>query len=89
MGQVAIEVNGKVYRFVCGDGEEARITALGTFVSDKVAELSRLHGRTGDEKMLVMVAVMIADELFEARKSLPAGSAKDPETGKSRKSNPS
>jgi cell division protein ZapA len=85
MGQVAIEINGKVYRFVCGDGEEDRITALGAFVRDKVAELSRLHGRTGDEKMLVMAAVMIADELFEARKSLAPGSAKDAESSRSRK----
>ena len=67
MGQVAISLNGKSYRFVCGDGEEARITALGDYLRSKLDSLGPNLGRPGDDRMLVMAALMLADELFEAR----------------------
>ena len=67
MGQVAILLNGKSYRFVCGDGEEARITALGDYLRSKLDGLGPNLGRPGDDRMLVMAALMLADELFDAR----------------------
>ena len=67
MGNVSILLNGKVYRFVCGDGEEARIAALGDHLRAKLAALGHDLGRPGDDRLLVMAALMIADELFETR----------------------
>jgi cell division protein ZapA len=76
MGQVAVSLNGRTYRFVCGDGEEARIEALAAYVGSKLEGLDQDFSRLGDDRMLVMVALLITDELFEARASLgaePAG----------------
>jgi len=67
MGQVAITVMGRSYRFVCGDGEEARIKMLASYVNEKVDQLSHDLGRTPDDRLLVMAALMLADEVFEAR----------------------
>ena len=69
MGQVAISLMGRSYRFVCGDGEEVRIKALGDYVCTKVDQLGRDLGRTADDRLLVMAALMLADELFEARET--------------------
>ena len=69
MGQVAISLMGRSYRFVCGDGEEARIKTLGDYVRTKVDQLGRDMGRTADDRLLVMAALMLADELFEAREA--------------------
>jgi len=67
MGQVAISLMGRSYRFVCGDGEEARIKMLASYVHEKVDQLSHDLGRTPDDRILVMAALMLADEVFEAR----------------------
>lgn len=84
MGQVAISLMGRSYRFVCGDGEEARIQALGDYLRTKVDHLSRDMGKSADDRILVMAALMLADELFEARDTA-AGGAATPATGRSRK----
>ena len=74
MGQVAISLMGRSYRFVCGDGEEARIKALGDYVRTKVDQLGQDMGRAADDRLLVMAALMLADELFEARETTPKDS---------------
>jgi cell division protein ZapA len=67
MGQVAIQLNGRIYRFVCGDGDEPRIIALADYIRSKLTTLGHETTRAGDDRMLVMAALMLADELFDAR----------------------
>jgi cell division protein ZapA len=70
MAQVAVTVYGRSYRFDCGDDEEARLQELATFVKGRVEELTRQHGNAGEERMLLMAALLIADELWDARAAL-------------------
>jgi cell division protein ZapA len=70
MGQVTICVNGRSYRFACGEGEEARISELSMYLSSKLRRLGQDFGRAGDDRLLVMAALMLADEVFEARAEL-------------------
>jgi cell division protein ZapA len=70
MAQVAVTLNGRTYRFVCGDGEEDRITALANYVGNKLEALGQDHTRVGDDRLLVMAALHITDELFEAQAKL-------------------
>jgi cell division protein ZapA len=74
MGQVAIQLNGRIYRFVCGDGDEPRITALADYIRSKLNQLGQETTRAGDDRMLVMAALMLADELFDARAATQAAS---------------
>lgn len=73
MGQVAITVNGRSYRFDCGDGEEPRLQELAEYVKSRMEALSREHGNVGEERLLLMAALTIADELWDATDGNAAG----------------
>jgi cell division protein ZapA len=66
MGQVAITVNGRSYRFDCGEGEESRLQELADYVKSRMEALSSEHGNVGEERLLLMAALTIADELWDA-----------------------
>lgn len=70
MGQIAITVNGRSYRFDCGEGEEARLSELAAYVKERVEELARQFGRAGEDRLVLMAALLIADELWDARAAL-------------------
>jgi cell division protein ZapA len=70
MGQVAVTLNGRSYRFDCGEGEEVRLAELAAFVKGRVEEIGRQFGNAGDERILLMAALLIADELWDARVAL-------------------
>jgi cell division protein ZapA len=72
MGQVAITLNGRSYRLRCGDGEEQRLFALAEHVRAKLDDLTREFGQVGDDRLLLMAALLIADELFDLREDLVA-----------------
>jgi cell division protein ZapA len=68
MGQIALTLNGRTYRLACGDGEEEeRLQALARHVEEKVDSLSAELGQIGEARLFMMSALLIADELFEAR----------------------
>jgi len=66
-GQVSISLNGRTYRLHCGDGEENRLIELATHVRKKVEGLASEFGQVGDDRLLLMAAVLIADELWDVR----------------------
>jgi cell division protein ZapA len=66
MAQVAITVNGRSYRFECGEGEEARLKELAAYVKSRMDGLTREHGNIGEERLLLMTALLIADDLWDA-----------------------
>ena len=72
MGQVTVTLNGRSYKLRCGDGEEARLLELGAYVEGRLTQLTAQFGPVGDERLLVMSALMIADDLFDAKEALSA-----------------
>lgn len=78
MGHVSITVNGRSYRLACGEGEEPRLNAIGQHVSMTVDKLVAEFGQIGTERLLVMAAILISDELFDLH-----GMPSAPETAKS------
>jgi cell division protein ZapA len=70
MAEVAINLNGRAYRFDCGEGEEARLKDLAAYVKGRVDALAREHGKAGDDRLLVMAALLITDELWDARAAI-------------------
>jgi len=63
MAQVNIYINGRNYEIACDDGEEAHVQMLGKYVDEKVTELVSRMGQVGDTRLLVMTALLVADEL--------------------------
>ncbi len=75
MGEVTLRLNGRAYRLACEDGEEERLEDLGAHLRAHIDRLRAEFGQIGDDRMLVMAALMITDELFEAREASRASDA--------------
>ena len=67
MAQVDVEVNGQTFRIACEDGQEERLTDLASTVNGKVMDLASQVGQVGQHRLLVMAALVIADELVDLR----------------------
>jgi cell division protein ZapA len=60
-------VNARAYTIACDDGEQEHLKELAAHVDAKVRELTGSVGQVGDQKLLLMAAVLITDEFFESR----------------------
>jgi cell division protein ZapA len=67
MAEISIEVAGRAFRLACPDGDEPRARELAEYVKEKVEALAKAHGQVGADRLLLMAAMMTADELFELR----------------------
>lgn len=74
MGQVTVSLNGRTYRLACNDGEEDRLRALADQVRQKLDTLTEEFGQVGETRLMVMAALMLADDLLDAN---PDSSAPD------------
>ena len=72
MAQVPITLNNRTYRLACNDGEEKRLAALAQDVKSRVEKLAREFGQPADERLLLMAAVLLADELWDLREAYDA-----------------
>jgi cell division protein ZapA len=70
MGLISVPVNGRTFAITCDDGQEARTRRLGQYVDAKVGEFVTRVGQVGDAKLLLLAALVIADELAEANDAL-------------------
>ena len=66
MPVVQLVINGHAYPIACDEGEEPRLRELGEYIDRRVVELSTQIGSTGDTRLMLMAALLIADELSEA-----------------------
>ena len=69
MGQISITLNNRTYRLACNDGEEPRLKLLAADVKSRVETLAREFGQSADERILLMAAVLLADELMDLREA--------------------
>lgn len=70
MAQVDITVNGRVYKVTCDAGQEGRLQQLASYFDRQVTQLSRELGQIGDARLMLLSALTICDELFEARRRI-------------------
>ncbi len=70
MAQVTVTINGRDYQVACDDGQEAHLTRLGSYVDNRIGELSAAVGQVGDARLLVMVSLLLADELSDVYSEL-------------------
>jgi cell division protein ZapA len=67
MAQVTVTINGRNYPIACNAGEEERIAELARYVDGKVKGFASEFGAVGEARLLVLTALVLADELAEAR----------------------
>lgn len=70
MAEVTMTLNGRTYRLECDDGEEEHLLGLSELVGDRLRSHQKQFGQVGDDRLLLMTALTIADELKETQKKL-------------------
>jgi len=67
MAQVTVTVNGQHFRVACGEGEEERIGKLADYINSKIRDLVASMGQVGEARLLLLAALILADEVFDLR----------------------
>lgn len=78
MAQVTLRINGYTYTLGCQDGEENHLEAMGAEVSSRIDGVRAAAGPSGEARMLVMAALLMADDIFELRSRLESAEATVP-----------
>ncbi len=72
MNHVNVSINGRQYRMACADGEEAQLAQLAEDLDSRIRGLRQKFGEIGDQRLEVMAALMVADELLDAHSRIQA-----------------
>lgn len=70
MGQVVVKVNGREFPLSCADGQEPRIRRLAQYVDAKIGEFVKTIGQVGEARLILLAALVVADELADANDAL-------------------
>ena len=75
MATVTVDINGRPYAVGCADGQEERVRILARQFDAHVRQVGRDVGNVGDIRLFLMAALVLADELQEARLAAPAAAS--------------
>lgn len=67
MAEVSVKFNNQTYHLACQDGEEERLSRLADYVDSKADFLKDRMGVVTDTRLLLMTAILIADELDDTQ----------------------
>lgn len=70
MTHVNVVINGRQYRMACEEGQEGQLTTLARDLDGRIDQLKKSFGAVGDMRLIVMAALTVGDELFEAVKRI-------------------
>ena len=78
--KVSVTIVGRTYEISCDEGQEDYVLALAGDIDRRANELFRSVGQVGDARLMVMVALLMADEIAELRRQPPPSPIDDDET---------
>ena len=67
MPLVNVMVNSRAYTIACDDGEEDHLRSLAATVDAKTREVLGSVGQVGDTRLLLMAALLLADDHQDSR----------------------
>ncbi len=67
MAEVTLNINGRNYGISCDDGQERRLKDLAYYVDQRLKEISRAGAANNESHLLVLTALMLADEVFDLK----------------------
>ncbi|MAR78678.1 MAG: cell division protein ZapA [Rhodospirillaceae bacterium] len=68
MAIVDVEVNGRSYQIACDDGQEEHLKKLSIKINKIVKDLVDSMGQVGDARLILMAALLLADEISDNEK---------------------
>jgi cell division protein ZapA len=72
MGHVTVDVNGRKYKMSCDEGSEQRVADLAAFVDSLVQDIKSGYRQVQEERLYLMAALIVTDQLLEVRDELQA-----------------
>jgi cell division protein ZapA len=66
MPLVNVMVNQRAYTIACDEGEEDHLRRLAVHVDAKVRQLLESVGQVGEQRLILMAALLIADDYFDS-----------------------
>jgi cell division protein ZapA len=76
MAQLSVSIGGRPYRLACNPGEEPHLESLARVVDEKINQMRGSFGEIGDQRLVVMAALTLADDISEARRASDARAAR-------------
>jgi cell division protein ZapA len=65
VAQVTVRINGYAYTLGCEDGQESHLDAMAGKVEERIDSIKALGNQSGEAKLLVLAAILMADELHD------------------------
>jgi cell division protein ZapA len=67
MGEINLTINGRNFGISCDDGQEQRVSDLAHYVDNRVKNIAKAGAAGNESHLLVLTALMLADEVFDLR----------------------
>ena len=83
MAQVTIRINGYAYTVGCEDGQEEHLGRMAAEIEQRINSIKAIGGQSGEARLLMLAALLLADELHDLRQNNTAKPAA-PEGGERR-----
>ena len=71
MAKADISLRGKAYAIACAPGQETRIQMLAEQLNARVNQIAGAVGDIGEERLLLITALALLDELDASRRAVP------------------
>lgn len=69
MAEVSVAIHGKTYGIACDDGQERRVQELARYVDVRLREIAVAGAASNESHLLVLTALVMADEIFDMKQS--------------------
>ncbi len=70
MAQLTVKINGYAYPVGCDDGQERHLMQMAAEVESRIDSIKALGGQSGETRLLVLAALLMADELHDQKVAL-------------------
>jgi cell division protein ZapA len=78
MAQVTIRINGYAYTVGCEDGQETHLEQMAAEIEQRINSIKSIGGQSGEARLLMLAALLLADELHDLRSGAKATAAPAP-----------
>jgi cell division protein ZapA len=75
MAEISLNIHGKTYGIACDDGQETRVIEVGQYVDNRARDIASAGAASNENHLLVLTALVLADEVKELRDHLRAAQA--------------
>ena len=86
MAQVTIRINGYAYMVGCEDGQEAHLQQMATEIEQRISGIKALGGQSGESRLLMLAALLLADELHDLKAAAKAAPPPPPKADAEKRS---